>query len=85
MIASGGIRNGLDMAKAVVLGASLCGMARPFLAPAAESADAVVRVIETLRQQFRTAMFLLGATCVEQISGQDALLLDASNEGFRKP
>ncbi|MFT5472290.1 MAG: isopentenyl-diphosphate delta-isomerase [Kiritimatiellia bacterium] len=85
LIASGGIRNGLDMAKAVVLGASLCGMARPFLAPAAESADAVVRVIETLRQQFRTAMFLLGATCVEQISGQDALLLDASNEGFRKP
>jgi isopentenyl-diphosphate delta-isomerase len=85
LIASGGIRNGLDMAKAVVLGASLCGMARPFLAPAAESADAVVRVIETLRQQFRTAMFLLGATRVDQISGQDSFLLDASHGGSPQP
>ncbi len=75
LIASGGVRSGLDMAKAVVLGASLCGLARPFLAPASESADAVIAVIERLREQFRTAMFLLGLARVDEMLGQEGLLL----------
>jgi isopentenyl-diphosphate delta-isomerase len=37
LIASGGVRNGLDMAKAMILGASLCGVAAPFLEPAMTS------------------------------------------------
>jgi len=61
LFASGGVRSGLDMAKAVVLGASLCGLAAPFLAPARESPEAVIVVIEKLRREFLTAMFLLGA------------------------
>ncbi|MBN1560388.1 type 2 isopentenyl-diphosphate Delta-isomerase [candidate division KSB1 bacterium] len=60
IIASGGIRSGLDMAKAVILGASLCGMAKPFLKPAMESADAVIKVIQRLKREFTIAMFLLG-------------------------
>ncbi len=74
LIASGGIRSGLDMAKAVVLGASLCGLARPFLEPAQESVDAVVAVIERLKRQFRTAMFLLGMQAVSTMQGNDDLL-----------
>lgn len=76
LIASGGVRTGLDMAKAVVLGASLCGMARPFLKPAGESVEAVIKVIDALREQFRTAMFLLGVTRVEQMLGRDTYLLN---------
>ncbi len=75
LTASGGIRSGLDMAKAVVLGASLCGIARPFLNPAMESAEAVRKVIQRLKREFITAMFLLGADRVEKIKGRDELLV----------
>jgi len=60
MVASGGIRSGLDMAKAVILGASLCGLAKPFLKPAMESPDAVIKVINKLKREFTVTMFLLG-------------------------
>lgn len=76
LIASGGIRSGLDMAKACILGASLCGMARPFLKPAMESADAVVEAVEELRREFQTAMFLLGAQSLDALIGHQELILD---------
>ncbi len=76
LLASGGIRSGVDMAKAMILGASLCGMARPFLNPAMESADAVRKVIQQLRREFVTAMFLLGADRVEKIQGNDDLIIE---------
>ncbi len=60
LIASGGIRTGIDMVKAMILGASLCGIAAPFLKPAMESPEAVVELIEVLRKEFLTAQFLLG-------------------------
>ncbi|MDF7798529.1 type 2 isopentenyl-diphosphate Delta-isomerase [Pontiellaceae bacterium B1224] len=76
LIASGGVRNGIDIAKGVILGASLGGMARPFLGPARESADAVRTVIRRLKREFTTAMFLLGAGSVEDIKGREELILD---------
>jgi len=76
LIASGGVRSGIDMAKAMILGASLCGMARPFLAPAMESADAVVEVIERVHRDFRIAMFLLGCGRVNQLQGHEELILE---------
>ncbi|MDZ7373694.1 MAG: type 2 isopentenyl-diphosphate Delta-isomerase [candidate division KSB1 bacterium] len=75
IIASGGIRTGIDMAKAIVLGASLCGMASPFLEPALDSPERVVEMIERLRREFLTAMFLLGVRRVDEMRGNDALLL----------
>jgi isopentenyl-diphosphate delta-isomerase len=75
LIASGGIRSGVDMAKAVVLGASLCGVARPFLNPAMESVEAVRKVIQRMKREFVTAMFLLGADRVKKIQGHEELIL----------
>lgn len=74
LIASGGIRSGLDIAKAVVLGASLGGMAKPFLEPAMNSPDAVRAVIRRLRKEFATAMFLLGVPRVAKLTGNSSLL-----------
>lgn len=75
VIASGGVRTGIDLAKAMILGASLCGMARPFLSPAMESAEAVRAVIQRVKKEFVTAMFLLGAVHVDEIQGHDELIL----------
>lgn len=74
LIASGGLRSGLDMAKAMVLGASLCGLAAPFLKPAMQSTAAVVKTIHRLHREFRTAMFLLGLSRVDQLQDNHALL-----------
>ena len=76
LIASGGVRNGIDMAKSIIFGASLCGMALPFLNPARESAEAVRTVIRRVKREFITAMFLLGAGKVDDIKGREELILD---------
>jgi len=75
LIASGGLRDGIDMAKSVILGASLCGMAAPLLQPAMESAEAVVDAIERLRREFVTAMFLLGTPDVAALFGNRTLIV----------
>ncbi|MEG8098835.1 type 2 isopentenyl-diphosphate Delta-isomerase [Candidatus Liberibacter brunswickensis] len=66
-IASGGMRNGLDIVKSIILGASLGGLAVPFLKPAMDSSDAVVSVIESLRKEFVISMFLLGIKRVSEL------------------
>ncbi|MCO4837014.1 MAG: type 2 isopentenyl-diphosphate Delta-isomerase [Oceanospirillaceae bacterium] len=74
-IASGGLRNGLDLIKSVIMGAKLGGVAKPLLGPAMESTDAVVDTIEALKKEFVTAMFLLSATSVDDLYLNDTLVL----------
>jgi len=74
LIASGGIRSGVDMIKSVILGASLCGLASPFLRPAMESSEAVRRVIQRLRREYTTAMFLLGARTLSDVFDREELI-----------
>ena len=60
LIAGGGIRSGIDLAKAMSLGASMGSAALPFLKAALESKNAVVKLIEEYREQFKVALFLTG-------------------------
>ena len=60
IVAGGGIRDGLQAVKALALGARFVSVARPFLAPAMESPEAVIAVGERLLQEMRTALFLVG-------------------------
>lgn len=75
-VASGGVRDGIDMVKSVILGASFCGVAAPLLQPAMESAEAVIEVIERLRREFVTAMFLLGMPDVASLFRNESLILE---------
>lgn len=58
LIGSGGVRNGVDMAKCIRLGAQMSALAQPFLAPALESSAAVIEKIEILQEQLRWTLFL---------------------------
>ena len=60
LVASGGVRTGLDVAKAIALGASVAAIARPLLAPALESADAVEEVLAGVIEELRLALHLVG-------------------------
>lgn len=57
LIASGGIKNGVDMAKCIVLGADICGMAGRLLKAATVSSQETIDEIIEIKQQMRIAMF----------------------------
>ena len=60
LIASGGIRSGLDAARALKLGADMVAVARPLLEPALDSADAVEDWLGNFIEELRTALFVGG-------------------------
>ena len=62
VFASGGLRDGIDIAKCIALGANLAGLASPFLRAASESLEAVETLILELNAQLRIAM-LCTASC----------------------
>ncbi|MEB3883922.1 type 2 isopentenyl-diphosphate Delta-isomerase [Lyngbya sp. CCY1209] len=73
LIASGGLRNGLDVAKAIALGADLAGLAWPFLQAAAESEAAVDSLLEMLVAELSTALFCTGNATPEALKRSRAL------------
>jgi isopentenyl-diphosphate delta-isomerase len=61
LIASGGLRSGMDVAKGIALGADVGAMAGPFLKAAAESPEAVGRAIGNVVAELRLVMFATGS------------------------
>ncbi len=75
LIASGGMRNGLDVAKALALGADLGGMALPvFQAQQRGGSDAVVTFLKTVLVALKTAMLLTGSRNVTQLRQRPVVL-----------
>ncbi len=68
IFASGGIRNGVEVAKAIALGATLVGSAAPLLSAATESADSVYDKFHAFAEELRIAMFCAGAGTLAQLA-----------------
>ncbi|NCN27147.1 type 2 isopentenyl-diphosphate Delta-isomerase [bacterium] len=67
IVASGGIRSGVDMAKAIYLGANMVGMALPFLNAAQNGEEAVLSLIDFHRETLKTALFCMGMNSPEAL------------------
>lgn len=73
LIASGGLQNGLDAAKAIALGADVAGLARPFLQAAAESESATALLAEVLIAEIATTMFCTGCANLDELKHSGVL------------
>ncbi|MBY0009399.1 type 2 isopentenyl-diphosphate Delta-isomerase [Paenibacillus typhae] len=74
LIGSGGLRHGVDAAKAIALGADLAGFGRSLLGPAVESEEALDRALAQVELELRIAMFGIGAADLSALRGTTRLL-----------
>jgi len=68
ILASGGLRTGLEIAKSIALGASMGGMAGPFLKAAVISTEETVRTIWEVQREIQVTMFAAGASQINELS-----------------
>lgn len=80
VIATGGVRTGLDAAKALALGADLVGLARPLLERALISEEAAVEWLANFLDELRTAMFLVGAATLADLHHAPYLALGTTRQ-----
>jgi isopentenyl-diphosphate delta-isomerase len=67
VIASGGLRSGVEMAKALALGASLTSLSHPMLQVAVKGAKETISMLSLLMEELRNSMFLVGADSVQAL------------------
>ena len=68
VIASGGVRSGVDIAKALALGASLASLSQPVLQAAVKGVKETEGTLSSVMEELRNAMFLVGAGNREQLA-----------------
>ena len=67
LVGSGGLRNGLDVAKVIRIGADMGAAAQPFLEPARSSVNKTMQIIESWEKDFKIAMFSTGSQSVAKL------------------
>jgi isopentenyl-diphosphate Delta-isomerase len=77
IVASGGLRNGLEVAKCIALGADMCAMAYPFLVSAAKSIDSLFSYMDMILAELKSTMFLLGTKNIEMLKRSRYILKGA--------
>lgn len=75
LIGSGGIRNGLEVAKALALGADAAAIALPILKAAEQSEEAAVQAIEQILNELKTTLFITGLTSIAELKTHGRSLL----------
>ncbi|MFC3041645.1 type 2 isopentenyl-diphosphate Delta-isomerase [Virgibacillus xinjiangensis] len=71
LVASGGMKSGVDAAKAVTIGADIIGFARQLLQAATESDEAVAQVMEQIELEMKMAMFGIGVKNLQELKNTD--------------
>jgi isopentenyl-diphosphate Delta-isomerase len=84
VIATGGIRSGLDAAKAIAMGATAVGVARPLLQATFAGDEAVAAWIERFADELRATMFLTGAQTVAALSRHPRIIVGETAEWLRQ-
>lgn len=74
VVATGGVRNGLDAARAIALGAAAAGMASQMLRAAEVSAEAVVQELEAVVAELKAVMFLTGCRSTDELARVELVL-----------
>ena len=67
VVASGGIRNGMEVAKAIAMGANMCATAWPLLKRATISSDRVKEKLEEMTYGLKTVMFVTGCKNIKEL------------------
>lgn len=80
VIASGGIADGLQVAKSIAAGAQCAGMARAVLKDAMESAQAAEERLRTVIDELKVAMFLTGSSSVRELAEQRVIFTGPARE-----
>jgi isopentenyl-diphosphate delta-isomerase len=83
IIGSGGIRSGMDAAKALALGASLAGFSQPILRSATKGVKETRRILSLLIDELRNVMFLVGADSVQTLRKTPVVITGKTSEWLR--
>ncbi len=83
IIASGGLRSGLDVAKSLALGADTAGIAKPFLQKAIEGEEALQKHVEAIIAEAKICMFLVGARNVAEMRGVPVVVTGWTSEWLK--
>jgi isopentenyl-diphosphate delta-isomerase len=73
IFASGGVRSGVDIAKCIALGATLGGMASPYLKAADRSTEATLQTISEVARELQVTMFAAGMVDLAELHDSLAL------------
>ena len=83
VIASGGVRNGVDTAKALALGASLASLSQPVLQAADKGVKDTENMLSSLIEELRNTMFLVGAERIEQLANTPVVIRGKTAEWLK--
>ncbi len=82
VISSGGIRTGLEAAKAIALGADAVGMALPFLKHSA-TPEQIIEYVNKFEESLKIAMFLVGASNIEELKNSNLIIKGQTKEWLK--
>lgn len=83
VVASGGVRTGIDVAKSIALGADLSSLTSPILRHATKDSKEVKKALQLIIEELRNTMFLVGADSIQKLKETPLVLVGKTAEWLR--